>query len=61
MVAVAQLVRALGCGPSGCAFKSRQPPHEPRWVHGCVPYAVRNSTNTQRTKFENLCVTMYMF
>ena len=26
MVAVAQLVRALGCGPSGCEFKSHQPP-----------------------------------
>ena len=26
MVAVAQLVRALGCGPRGCGFKSRQPP-----------------------------------
>ena len=27
MVAVAQLVRAPGCGPGGRGFKSHQPPH----------------------------------
>ena len=27
MVAVAQLVRAPGCGPGGRGFKSPQPPH----------------------------------
>ena len=27
MVGVAQLVRALGCGPGGCGFKSRLSPH----------------------------------
>jgi hypothetical protein len=26
MVVVAQLVRALGCGPSGCGFESHRPP-----------------------------------
>ena len=26
MAAVAQLVRASGCGPEGCRFKSGQPP-----------------------------------
>ncbi|CAN0540308.1 unnamed protein product, partial [Laminaria digitata] len=28
-VAVAQLVRAPGCGPGGRGFKSPQPPHYP--------------------------------
>ncbi len=29
MVAVAQLARAPGCGPGGCAFESRRPPIQP--------------------------------
>ena len=30
-VAVAQLVRAPGCGPGGRGFKTPQPPHFPRF------------------------------
>ncbi len=29
MVSVAQLVRALGCGPGGRGFESRHSPHAP--------------------------------
>lgn len=38
MVGVAQLVRALGCGPRGCGFKSRLSPHF-FTIEDCAPVA----------------------
>lgn len=39
VVAVAQLVRALGCGPRGRGFETHQPPHF------TIAYPIKNKIN----------------
>lgn len=45
MVGVAQLVRALGCGPGGRGFEPRHPPHDEKesgYSYDCYREAIQS-------------------